>query len=45
MHDLKFASSIWCFMCTASAVATVIDVGAAYIFIAIPIGNFLAFKS
>ena len=44
MHDLKFASIFGVLCGLASAFATVNDVGAAYIFIAIPIGNFLALK-
>ena len=43
-HDLKFAS-IFAVLCgIASAVAAVSDVGAAYIFIAILIGNLIALK-
>lgn len=43
-HDLG-ASSVFGILCgIASAIAAVSDVGAAYIFIAIPIGNLLAFK-
>ena len=43
-HDLG-AASVFGILCgIASAIAAVSDVGAAYIFIAIPIGNLLAFK-
>ena len=43
-HDLKFAC-IFSVLCgLASAVATVSDIGAAYIFIAILIGNLIALK-
>lgn len=44
MQDLKFASIFGVLCGLASAFAAVNDVGAAYIFIAIPIGNFLALK-
>jgi hypothetical protein len=40
MQDLKFASIFGVLCGLASAFAAVNDVGAAYIFIAIPIGNF-----
>ena len=43
-HDLKFATVFGVLCGIASAVAAVYDVGAAYIFIAIPIGNILALK-
>lgn len=42
--DVKFASITGVLCGLASAVAAVNDIGAAYIFIAIPIGNLLAFK-
>lgn len=44
LHDLKFASIFGVLCGIASAIATVNDVGAAYIFIAILIGNLIALK-
>lgn len=43
-HDIKLASVFGILCAIASAVATVGDVGAAYIFIAILIGNLIALK-
>ncbi|MBE6502507.1 MAG: hypothetical protein E7Z79_08745 [Methanobrevibacter thaueri] len=43
-HDLKFASIFGVLCGLASAIATVSDVGAAYVFIAILIGNLIALK-
>lgn len=43
-HDLVMASGIGVLCGLASAFATISDVGAAYIFISILIGNFLALK-
>ena len=43
-HDIKLASIIGILCGVASAFATIYDVGAAYIFIAILIGNLLALK-
>jgi len=43
-HDLKFATVLGVICGLASGVAAIYDVGAAYIFIAIPIGNILALK-
>ena len=43
-HDLKFASIFGVLCGIVSAIAAVNDVGAAYIFIAIPIANLLALK-
>ena len=43
-HDVVMASGIGVLCGLASAFAAISDVGAAYIFISIPIGNFLALK-
>ena len=43
-HDLKFASIFGVFCGIASGIAAVNDVGATYVFIAIPIANLLALK-
>ena len=43
-HDLKFASIFGLLCGLASAIAAVSDVGAAYVFIAILIGNLIALK-
>ncbi len=43
-NDLKFATICGVLCGIASAVAAIYDAGAAYIFIAIPIGNILALK-
>ena len=43
-HDLKLATVFGIMCAIVSAVAAVSDVGAAYVFIAIPIGNLLALK-
>ena len=43
-HDLKFSSILGILCGIASALATVNDVGAAYIFISILIGNLIALK-
>lgn len=43
-HDVVMASGIGVLCGLASAFATISDIGAAYIFIAIPIGNLIALK-
>ena len=43
-HDLKFASIFGVLCGLTTSIAAVNDVGAAYIFIAIPIGNLIALK-
>ena len=43
-HDLKYATVLGVICGLASGVAAIYDAGAAYIFIAIPIGNILALK-
>lgn len=43
-HDFKFATIFGVLCGIASAVATIYDAGAAYIFISIIIGNFIALK-
>lgn len=43
-HDIKMASIFGVLCAIASAIATVNDVGAAYVFIAILIGNLIALK-
>lgn len=43
-HDLKFATILGVLCAIASAVATIYDIDAAYIFISILIGNVLALK-
>ena len=43
-HDLMFASIFGVLCGLTSAIATVNDVGAAYVFIAILIGNLIALK-